>query len=77
MLYNLVDLYFKLYLIIANDLDCFNNATSMQQNYQKILILSYIEVLKTLVIIVVRRLEKCLDFVRSLDISFFLFKIRG
>ena len=30
---------------------------------------------KTLVIIVVRRLEKYLDFVRSLDASFFLFKI--
>ena len=44
-------------------LRCFGNAISMQQNDTKILILSRFGVLKTLVIIVVRRLEKYLDTV--------------
>ena len=46
---------------------CNNCAEKPQKN----LILSYVGVLKTLVIIVTRRLEKCSDFVRSLKASFF------
>jgi len=40
------------------------------QKHQKVLILSQLGINKTLVIIVVRGLKKCLDFVRSLDASF-------
>lgn len=42
----------------------------MQQNYQKTLILLYIEILKTLVIVAVGRLGKYLGFVRSFNASF-------
>ena len=37
--------------------------------------LNSLEILKTLVLIVVRRVEKYLDFVRSLDTSFLFLKI--
>ena len=53
----------------------FDNATSKRQKGSKTLYISYLAVLKTL-IVVLRRSERYLDFVRSLDTSFSYIKTR-